>query len=134
MSKSWINSLAIELRIARVIYEQAQAGWLFNKSKCGEYIEYLDTTMKSIHSELKPSLPVNVKQFGVCVEEPFKMDGSSKKMVTDWITDKVSGPFTRIYYEDMNLSSDPQVKAFLLKGTPSEEAIELYSHITWRKD
>jgi len=114
VSKSWIQSLCIELRIAKIIHEQAQAGWLFDKDKCIEYIEELESTMSSIYAELKPSLPIHVKQYSVTITEPFKMNGEPKKMVTDYLEDTVEGPFTRIYFEDMNLGSDKQVKAFLL--------------------
>jgi len=45
--------------------------------------------------------------------EPFKLDGEPKKMVEDWgIT--VEAPFSRIYFEDMNLGSDQQLKEYLL--------------------
>ncbi|MGL1886292.1 MAG: DNA polymerase [Reichenbachiella sp.] len=115
MAKAWLQALSIELKIANIIHEQAQTGWLFNKSKCVSYIEELTSTMDNIYSELKTSLPLSVKQYGVTVLEPFKLDGKPKKMATDWIEEElISGPFTRIYFEDMNLGSDKQVKAFLL--------------------
>ena len=75
--------------------------------------------MEKIDGELRPSLPVYVKQFGVTVKEPFKLDGKPKAMVSRWSDEEgmsgvVKGPFTRIFYEPMNLGSDKQVKEFLL--------------------
>lgn len=114
MSRSWLQALQIELKMAHIIHQQAQNGWLFDKDKCSAYIEELGATMNGIYESLKPSLPITVKQYGVTIEEPFKMDRSLKKMVTDWTDEDVLGPFTRIYFEDFNLGSDKQVKEFLL--------------------
>ena len=115
MSKDWLQALSIELKIAKIIHEQAQTGWLFDSAGCATHIGLLNNTMEGIHSKLKPQLPVNAKQFGVTMLEPFKLDGKLKKKATDWIGGViVVGAFTRVYFEDMNLSSDPQVKAFLL--------------------
>lgn len=113
MKKNWLASLCIEHREAKVIAEQARYGWLFDVQKCKRYIYFLRDRMIGIDSKLRPHLPVRVRQYGVSVPEPFKMDGTPKKMVTDWLT-TVDGPFTRIYFEDMNVGSDSQVKEYLL--------------------
>jgi len=113
MKKNWLDSLAIEHREARVIAEQARYGWLFNSKRCSKLVHILTLRMDKIDAELRPQLPVKVRQYGVSVMEPFKMNGQPKKMVEDWgIT--VEAPFTRIYFEDMNLGSDMQLKEYLL--------------------
>lgn len=115
MKKNWLASLAIEHRVAKIIHEQGRYGWLFHIRKANRYLAYLIAKMESIEDVLRPALPINVKQYGVTVEEPFKMDGKPKKMVTDWeLGGEVGGPFNRIHYEDMNLGSDSQVKDYLL--------------------
>lgn len=117
MQKNWLASLAIEHREARVIAEQERYGWLFNKKKCKKLIHLLTVRMSRIDKELRPSLPTHVRQYGVSVLEPFKMDGTLKKIVTDWefgCLPEISGPFTRIFYEEMNLGSDKQLKEYLL--------------------
>lgn len=113
MKKNWLASLCIEHREARVIAEQARYGWLFDVQKCKRYIYFLRDRMIGVDSKLRPHLPVRVRQYGVSVLEPFKLNGTPKKMVTDWLT-TVDGPFTRIYFEDMNLGSDKQLKEYLL--------------------
>lgn len=113
MTNPWIKALGVELKVAKIIHDQAQTGWLFDVDKCKVFIGVLANTMDEIDERLKPMLPTYVKQFGVTVLEPFKMNGKPKKMVTDWGIE-VEGPFTRIFYEDMNLGSDKQVKEFLL--------------------
>jgi len=115
VKRSWVKALKVELEIAQILHEQAQHGWLFDIPKCNTYIEQLGSTMDNIYIKLKPQLPITVKQWGVTVSDPFKLDGKPKKMVKDWYdTDIVEGPFTRILFEDFNLGSDKQVKAFLL--------------------
>lgn len=117
MSKSWIQALSVEMRIGKIIEEQAQNGWLFNKPKCEELIKDLYVRMEAIDSKLRPTLPINVKQYGVPVSSPFLMNGKPSKMVTDWMVEDsciVRGEFSRIFYDPMNLGSDKQVKEFLL--------------------
>lgn len=114
MSNRWLQALQVELRVAKIIHEQAQTGWLFDSPKCVAFIEELGATMDGIYSELKPSLPITVKQHGNTINEPFKMDRTLKKTVLDWTDQDVKGPFSRVVFEDFNLGSDKQVKIFLL--------------------
>lgn len=113
MKKNWLNSLCIEHREAKVIAEQARYGWLFNTKKCAKLVRLLALRMERIDAKLRPSLPVTVKQWGVQVMKPFNMDGSVNFHVAKWGLE-VDGPFTRVVFEEMNLGSDPQLKAFLL--------------------
>ena len=115
MQKNWLSSLHIEHRVAQIIHEQAQYGWKFDTLKAKRYLYFLIERMTRIEAELRPSLPITAKQYGVTIEEPWKMDGKPKKMVTDWgLDEEVGGPFARIYYVEMNLGSDSQVKDYLL--------------------
>lgn len=111
--RSWIQALSIEMRIGKIIEEQAHNGWLFDRSKANVLLTRINKRMQEIDNELRPSLPIKVKQIGVPLLEPFKMDGEPKVQTLKWGLE-VSGPFTRIEFEGMNLGSDPQVKEFLL--------------------
>jgi len=113
MERNYLASLAIEHRVAKIIQEQEEYGWLFDSQRCKKYIHFLGDRMIGIDAKLRPILPNHVKQYGVTVTEPFKMDGSPKKMVTDWIPE-VDGAFTRVYFEPMNIGSDKQLKEWLL--------------------
>ncbi len=77
---------------------------------------YINAKMEWIESVVVPQIPKRVKAKGNPIMEPFKLDGSCKKIVTDWVPEGegVVGPFTRIYFEDVNLGSDAQVKEYLL--------------------
>ncbi len=113
MQRNWLASLAIEHREARVIAEQARYGWLFNKKKAEKLVRILTLRMDKIDKKLRPQLPVTVKQFGVTILEPFKMDGNPKHWVKEWGVE-VDGAYTRVVFEEMNLGSDSQLKTYLL--------------------
>lgn len=114
----WKKALICELTEAMIISKQARNGWLFDSPLAERYLHRLGRLMDWVDRKLRPSLPVTVKQWGVTVTKPFKIDGSHTKMVHDWMGEdvgQVGGHFTRIEFEDMNLRSDKQVKEYLLE-------------------
>lgn len=112
----WSDAIRIEHRVAEIISNQSKAGVFFNTSSAKDCIQELSERIQRIDDKLAPILPVTWKQFGVPVAKPFLKTGKPSKAASDWLdkqVDYLSGPFTRVYYEEFNLNSDKQVKDLL---------------------
>jgi len=112
----WEQALELEFNVQRIISEQTRTGVLFDKNLAESSIQELTGWIEEIDSELEIITPAKAKSYGVSIQEPFKKDGTLRKSVTDWFDDlhpPVYGPFTRMYLEPINLSSDVQLKALL---------------------
>lgn len=114
MQKNWLASLALEHRTAEIIAEQGRYGWKFHTRKAIRLLNKIEKAQAVIDQQVRHLLPKKAVQYGVTVEEPFTKAGKLKKMVTDWTDQDVRGPFNRVYFEDLNLNSDNQVKEYFL--------------------
>lgn len=135
-TKDFGESVDIEHRVQRIISQQERDGVYFDSDTARGYVRLLGDRISSIDLELDPRLPRKCRQVGVSVSRPFKKDGSLSKMVLDWgqsctmdlehpVHDPhlyVSGPFTRIKYEKLDLGSTAKVKDWLytLGWVPTE--------------
>lgn len=111
----WGKAIELEHRVQEIISAQARRGVYFDLKAAEELIQELTEGVDKLTKELEENAPVKWKSFGVDILEPFKKDGTLKKMVTDWLDDQVNGPFTRVYSEKINLDSDVQLKDYLFK-------------------
>jgi hypothetical protein len=111
----WSLALWHEHMSAKIITEQKINGCYFDKEKAEEYVETLENLIEDLTITLLENVPPKPKQKGVEIKEPFKKTGELKKAVTDWYPEDpgVSGPFTRVEWETLNLSSDKQLKEWL---------------------
>lgn len=121
----WSEALELEHKVAKIIAAQARAGVYFDKDAARSLLDELDKRISDIDEELLPSLPKTVKQNGVTVHKPFKINGEYSKMVCDWfapLLPPVSGVFSRVEFIEFNLNSDKQTKDYLLEHgwTPTE--------------
>ena len=116
--KNWSSAIDLEHRVATIISKQARSGIMFDIKKAKELYETLNNKIKEIDEYLLRFLPKSYIKIGVPVNKPFKIDGTYSKMVTDYYEDPtiVSGPFSRIKWEEFNINSEPQIKEFLLKN------------------
>ncbi len=117
----WSLCNFIEHEVARIITKQEETGVPFDVARANELVNKLESCIEHIDTELLPRLPSTVKPWGVSITQPFKINGDLKKSVYDWFWDCeddirsfVCGAFTRIEYIPFKLSSQPQVKDFLL--------------------
>ena len=127
----WSLALWHEHMSAKIITEQKLNGCYFNKEKAEEYVETLEDLIENLTATLLANVPPKPKKKGVEIKEPFKKTGDLKKVVTDWfsvlnvgvslnpykmrniIDPEISGPFSRVEWEELNLGSDKQLKEWL---------------------
>ena len=118
----WTQALELEFNVQRIISEQARNGVLFDTNLAEKSIQELTAWIEEIDHELEEVTPSRTRRHGVDILEPFKKDGSFKKVVVDWFMDTdlcnlehpcVAGPFSRVYFERLNLASDVQLKELL---------------------
>lgn len=117
----WSESLELEHKVATIISQQERNGFYLDQPLAHEVIDFI--TSKIIEIESTISLPSKPKPFGVTVKEPFKINGHLKKIVLDWysylssddcsIEHRIEGPFTRVNWHVLKLSSHEQVKKYL---------------------
>ena len=120
---NWTKALDLEYRIALVQSQQELYGVKFDLDKAYDLVAELDDKISCLEhqalQELPPIMHVNETKtngvYGYC-KMVFKKDGSYTKYITDNWEDPtvVGGVYTRIKYLQMNLNSNPQVKAYLL--------------------
>ena len=83
----WELSLKLEYTMARIQSDQEIHGLVLDESRAYDLVEELTEEIVKIEDKILPLVPARPKQWGVDVMEPFKLDGSLKKMVTDWYHD-----------------------------------------------
>lgn len=117
MKPDWTLPLRIEHRVAQVMFEMEQHGWLVDQPRIHELIADLTEKIGDIDSVVLPRIPLSPKRYGVEIHKPFKKDGNYTKTVMDFWDEDVSlvgGPHCRILWHEINLGSDKQVKEYLL--------------------
>jgi len=122
----WEQAIDLEYNIAQIHVKQEDNGVGFNRRAAIDLKEVIEAELTELTDYILPRIPKVIKPQGATITKPFKRDGSYSKMVTDWLTQSnpecVTGPFTRLSYEDCNLNSHQQVKDYLLTQgwTPTE--------------
>lgn len=118
---NWSEALELEFEVARIITQQEINGVKFHIEKAHELNNTLRFAVSDIDIELHTHFPGTYKQCGVPISKPFKTDGHLIKRVVDYFKSYnidpaglVSGPFTRIVLEPINLNSQTQIKEVLL--------------------
>lgn len=112
----WTQALELEFNVQRIISEQARTGVLLDKNLAEKSIQELTEWIEEIDHELEHITPWRVCSYGVEIKEPFKKDGTPKKAAADWLeggAEFLAGPFSRVFFEQLNLSSDVQLKELL---------------------
>lgn len=108
----WGNALKLEQKVQHICARQERYGWLFDKETAITRLQALHDMRNKIDEEVMPRLPLRVIP-GIEMAKPFKKDGALAKRVTEYTDAAVSGPFTKLSFEPMNLGSVAQVKEFL---------------------
>ena len=129
-SPDWSESIDQEQWSSYIMFRQEVNGCNFEYEKALEYVETLRIYSDEQSEYILRNVPKTPKQKGVTINEPFKKNGLYKKVVKDWLTTEisigyewgtkvsanhlsVSGPFSKVYWEEMNLNSPLQIKKWL---------------------
>lgn len=116
---NWDYTSKLEHKTAEIIQAQVQHGWLFDKSKAEELIKSISKEIEQIDKDVKPFLKTKVKKLSV-VNKPFKKNGELTVQAISKFSDfyknrqEIVGIFTAIEYQEINLSSEKQIKELLL--------------------
>lgn len=110
----WQRAIILEHKVAEVIHKQERHGWLLDVPLVNEHIKTLDGMIHELEEQIYAMVP-NRKVVPDSSEilAPFKKDGTLKQRVLGY-ADGVKGPFTRCWWEKINLNSETQVKTYLL--------------------
>ena len=120
----WSRSIGLEHRSAQIMWEQQCTGVYFETERAKEYLDVLDEMIDKLTDQISADIPLKPKQQGVTVNAPFKKNGDYTKATYDWWLREdigvyslgvsvVAGPFSRVRWDRINLSSDIQLKQWL---------------------
>lgn len=113
----WGESIDIEHKMQEIISRQARNGFYFDLPKARECVTDLEDKISQIDDELSKIMPGSWKLVGTPVLRPFTKQGYPTKRAENYLQEALqwlSGPFSAVVYQPMNLSSDKQVKDYLL--------------------
>lgn len=118
----WNEAYNIEARLAEILAEQEQHGWLINVEKANKLVDWLQSEEKRISDMLLNHFPLVIENQGE-LKSIFKINGEYSHYVKNWCisnglyswldTNIISAPFTRVDFQPPNLASQDQVKDVL---------------------
>lgn len=110
----------MESDVWRIIEQQSDNGWKFDKEKAERLVKALDIKMEKVEKELDKHLPYRLlKPSGERVCKAFKKDGELTKNCLNWVWDRkdeVCGDFCKVKFEKVEIGSPVQLKEFLLSN------------------
>lgn len=138
----WKESMRIEHRIAKLMTAQARTGWLFDSKRAEGLVYRIEGEINEIDLKVYPYLKKTCRKVSE-VKKPFKKDGSLSQQAMkydrkyDWgcscvdpsikhcsghriyasgetCLSDISGQFSVIEFQPVNLSSEKQMKGLLL--------------------
>lgn len=117
---SWDNAYNVEVELAEILARQEQYGWLVDREKAEELVSWLLAEEERLSNNIHPHLPKVIKK-GHELKSIFKADGSYTSHAISWLANVgydsssrvLSGPFSRISYNDPSLTSGDQIKRAL---------------------
>lgn len=116
-SLTLVDAVKMEHKLLPILNRITQDGWYLDTAATQSLISRLDNRLDEINKEFLPLCPPIIKPVGNAVSKPFKKDGTYSSQSVDWFGDEVScvqGQFTRIKFEELSMSSQEQLKSFLL--------------------
>lgn len=117
----WKTPIALELRIANIIANQAKHGVNFDKAKAGFGVHILAEKIINIDKVLVPMLPP-MQVIGTSYKAPFKKNGEFKHFVKNYCDsvglsrDEVGGQFTALYYKPFDAGKTDKLKQIMAKS------------------
>ena len=118
MNVDWLHAYEIERKVQEIISQQQIDGWKFDTKQAKKYAFWLRTYQRGLYNRIRRHLrQVLIKPYNNnSINRPFLISGEYNQNVIKWMkedVDLVGGPFTRIDWEDPNLSSEKQLKELL---------------------
>ena len=117
--KSISNALFIEHHVQRIITQQEENGVRFDIRRAQFYIHVLREKQLRLYNKIRPRLSLEVRApYDRPVSKPFLKTGGYSNGVTNWYTGDipdVSGPFTRVEFNNPDLGSRIKLIAQLLR-------------------
>ena len=128
--------LEMEMQVSTICNQIEETGWLVDRELIVHHITTLDAMIVALETVIMPQVPVHCVVLEACIERddkeeprlynyvkrPFLKNGQwSASSVATWpeytkesAPFEIVGPFTRVSFEKISLTSDKQVKRFLL--------------------
>ena len=130
------SPLELEHHVQRIITQQEQNGVLFNTARARFYRLVLQEKQINLYKKIRPLLSLEVQRpYNTSINKPFLKAGGYNNSVKAWYEGNpseiecVSGPFTRVSFEEPDLGKRNKLiaqllqlgwvpKAFTEKGSP----------------
>ena len=116
--ENWDLATKIENGVADIQGRQEMHGVLFDEERGYALAEEIWNEVFKVSEQLQRGMPLRLirEKRAKYEDEPFTQSGRLTAAVLRWFNNEetVSGPFTRVGYEETNLNSPTQIKAFLL--------------------
>lgn len=112
---TWKESFELEQQVAISIRQQEINGWKFDLPKAKQYLADLDNKISEVDAALRKELPYRKIIPDNCeITKPFVATGGLSQRVKSWLGEGCNcrGPFSKIYWEPINLNSDSQLKEY----------------------
>lgn len=115
----WSKAFYIESRVADIMSRQEKRGVAFNVRQAQWYIHLLTERILRIDLEAVPQMP-RVMRKGNPISKPFKKNGQYSEIFQKYLKEEpeldglVEGPFTRVSFEDFDLSKVGEFKDWML--------------------
>ncbi len=114
LTTPWERAIRLETRVAQIIREQEIHGWLIDKALLEYNMGQLDVMIEAIENDIYKQLPLRkVVPPSATIDAPYRRDGQIKERVKAYGLE-VCGPFSKVWWERINLDSEDQVKKYLL--------------------
>ncbi len=121
----WAKAARIEHQTSKECVQQEQNGWLLDQDKCRLNLSILQDKIDQIEKKVIPQLPLICKKFGnnPTVKKPFLATGGWAAATIRWLGEEVDslskgvevlGSFSRVEFPKISMSSDAEIKPFLL--------------------
>lgn len=117
----WRTPIALEMKIANIICNQAKHGVNFNRAKAAFGIHILAEKIINIDKELVPLLP-EMQNIGTSYKKPFKKNGDLAHFVQNYADsvgltrEEIGGPFTALYYTPFDTSKTDKLKVIMAES------------------
>lgn len=112
MSKvNWKKAIQIEHEVQKIIQEQEENGFYFDKEKGEEYVILLTREREEIYQQVLPLLRPIIKHDKAEVSRPYTLRGELSVRARNYIDDPstISGPFSPISFVECNMGSRKQL-------------------------
>ncbi len=123
--EGWKEAHILNAKLFSLLQRQEEYGWLVDRGKIEDNLEWLERWIRRIDRAIVDSLPIIVEVLETkkdgeynYVRKPFKKDGTHSRSVVLYSnhidSDNICGPFGRVLFRPVDLNSNKEVKEHLL--------------------